>query len=173
MIYNVFYVKDAAGRPVGLATVSRDITERKRAERRSELMASTASQLLASDSPQRVIEGFCQKALALLDCHTFFNYLVDEGWAAPFERLRRHSGSGSPANRMAGLRQRRLRLRRPRRLPHRGENIQQTLDPRTELVKPYGLQAYACHPLLAGGGCWAPSPSARAPAPGSPTRNSR
>lgn len=32
MIYNVFYIKDAAGKTIGLATVSRDITERKRAE---------------------------------------------------------------------------------------------------------------------------------------------
>jgi PAS domain S-box-containing protein len=32
MTYNVFYIKDVAGQPVGLATVSRDITERKRAE---------------------------------------------------------------------------------------------------------------------------------------------
>ena len=32
MIYNVFHVLDAEGRPVGLATVSRDITERKRSE---------------------------------------------------------------------------------------------------------------------------------------------
>ena len=32
MIYNVFYIKDAADRPVGLATVSRDITARKQAE---------------------------------------------------------------------------------------------------------------------------------------------
>jgi PAS domain S-box-containing protein len=32
MIYNVFYLRDAEGRPVGLATVSRNITERKRAE---------------------------------------------------------------------------------------------------------------------------------------------
>jgi PAS domain S-box-containing protein len=32
MIYNVFYIKDAAGLTVGLATVSRDVTERKRAE---------------------------------------------------------------------------------------------------------------------------------------------
>src|SRR5450759_3804820 len=32
MIYNVFYIKDAAGQPVGLATVSRNITERKQAE---------------------------------------------------------------------------------------------------------------------------------------------
>ena len=32
MIYNVFYIRDAAGQPVGLATVSRNITDRKRAE---------------------------------------------------------------------------------------------------------------------------------------------
>lgn len=32
MIYNVFYIKDADDRPVGLATVSRDITERRKAE---------------------------------------------------------------------------------------------------------------------------------------------
>ncbi len=32
MIYNVFYIKDAAGQPAGLATVSRDITRRKQAE---------------------------------------------------------------------------------------------------------------------------------------------
>jgi len=32
MICNVFYIKDAAGLTVGLATVSRDVTERKRAE---------------------------------------------------------------------------------------------------------------------------------------------
>ncbi|HEY9072927.1 MAG TPA: GAF domain-containing protein, partial [Desulfobaccales bacterium] len=31
------------------------------------------------------------------------------------------------------------------------ENIQTTDDPRTELVKSYGIQAYACHPLIIGG----------------------
>lgn len=32
MIYNVFFIQDAAGQPVGFATVSRDITARKQAE---------------------------------------------------------------------------------------------------------------------------------------------
>jgi PAS domain S-box-containing protein len=32
MIYNAFYIQDPAGKPVGLATVSRDITERMKAE---------------------------------------------------------------------------------------------------------------------------------------------
>jgi PAS domain S-box-containing protein len=152
MIYNVFYVKDAAGRPVGLATVSRNITERKLAERRSELLASTASQLLASDSPQRVIEDFCQKVLALLDCHTFFNYLVDERAG----RLHLNAYAGIPAQEARQI-----------EWPDYGsavcgcaardgcrivvEDVQQTPDPRTELVKSYGIQAYACHPLMAGG----------------------
>ncbi|MHB8954965.1 MAG: PAS domain S-box protein [Pirellulaceae bacterium] len=34
MICNVFHIKDATGAPIGLATVSRDITERKQAEER-------------------------------------------------------------------------------------------------------------------------------------------
>jgi len=53
MIYNVFYIKDAAGQPVGLATVSRDITERKgveaalrESEERFRNMADTAPVML-------------------------------------------------------------------------------------------------------------------------------
>jgi len=30
------------------------------------------------------------------------------------------------------------------------ENIRETADPRTDLVRSFGIQAYACHPLLAG-----------------------
>ena len=46
MIYNVFYLRDADGRPVGLATVSRNITERKRAE---EEMRRFAAELQAAN----------------------------------------------------------------------------------------------------------------------------
>ena len=40
MIYNVFYIHDIAGQPVGLATVSRNITERKRAEEQLRLLST-------------------------------------------------------------------------------------------------------------------------------------
>ena len=40
MIYNVFYIRDAVGQPVGFATVSRNITERKRAEEQLRLLST-------------------------------------------------------------------------------------------------------------------------------------
>ena len=52
---------------------------------------------------------------------------------------------------MARLRERRLRLRRPGRLPHRGGGHSATTIPRTELVRSFGIQAYAAFPLIAQG----------------------
>jgi PAS domain S-box-containing protein len=53
MIYNVFFIKDNTGEPVGIATVSRDISERKQAEaalreadqRKDEFLAMLAHEL--------------------------------------------------------------------------------------------------------------------------------
>lgn len=53
MIYNVFYIKDSAGDPVGIATVSRDISARKQADaalreadqRKDEFLAMLAHEL--------------------------------------------------------------------------------------------------------------------------------
>ncbi|MGJ0492071.1 PAS domain S-box protein, partial [Methylobacter sp.] len=53
MIYNVFFIKDSTGEPVGIATVSRDISERKQAEaalreadqRKDEFLAMLAHEL--------------------------------------------------------------------------------------------------------------------------------
>jgi PAS domain-containing protein len=60
-----------------------DITERKRAEKalrrsyqRLDLLADTASQLLASVSPQQVVDSICRKVMDFLDCDVFFNFLV-------------------------------------------------------------------------------------------------
>jgi PAS domain S-box-containing protein len=133
-------------------TAVRDITERKQAELRSELLAETASQLLATDSPDRVVEELCKKMLVFLDCQVFFNYLVDERAG----RLRLNSCAGIPAQ----------EVQRIEWLDYGGaicgcvardgcrivaEDIQQTDDPPADLVRSYGIQAYVCHPLLSQG----------------------
>ena len=56
----------------------REQEERRQAERRTELLAETASRLLASDSPQLVVEDLCRRVLYLLSLDIFFNYLVDD-----------------------------------------------------------------------------------------------
>jgi PAS domain S-box-containing protein len=185
MLYNVFHIKDAGGKPIGLGIVSRNITDRKEAERRTELLAETASQLLVSDSPQLVVEDLCHKVLAFLECQAFFNFLVDERAGA-----RLSSGAAASANPGAlevpnsrptavpeDRRAPRLHLNAYGGIPaeeakriewldfgdavcgcvardgHRivAEDIQHTDDPRAELVKSFGMQAYAAFPLIAQG----------------------
>ena len=55
-----------------------NISERVGAERRVHLLAETTSELLKSNSPQLAVNSLCLKVMAFLDCHVFFNFLVDE-----------------------------------------------------------------------------------------------
>ena len=137
-----------------------DITERKRAEaalrqsyQRLDLLAETASQLLASVSPQQVVDSICQKVMGFLDCDAFFNFLVAD------ERkglLHLNACAGIPeeeARRIEwleyGVAVCGCAAREGCRIVT--EDILNTVDPRTELVKSYGIQAYACHPLMVEG----------------------
>ena len=142
-------LRDAQGRQVGSVHVARDITQRKLSEDRGRLLSEVTSQLLASDQPQRVVESLCRKVTDHLGCHAFFNYLVDEASG----RLHLNACAGIPDE----------TARQIEWLDYGGcvcgcvahdgrrivaEHIQTTPDPRTELVRAFGIQAYACHPLL-------------------------
>ena len=129
--------------------IKQDITARKRAERRTELLAETASHLLSSDEPQLVVEELCGKVLDFLDCQLFFNFLVDDSQ----QRLHLNACSGISKEQAAkiewldyGVAVCGCAARDGCRIV--AANIQETPDPRTELVKSYGVQAYACHPLM-------------------------
>ena len=149
---------EAQGRKM-LFSIIHDITERKQAEEavkknleRLDIISNTASQLLTSAEPQRIVETLCRRVMEHLDCHAFFNFLVDE------ERncLRLNAYEGIPEETAReihfldfGVAVCGCAARDACRIV--AENIPTTPDVRTELVKSFGIKAYACHPLYAQG----------------------
>jgi PAS domain S-box-containing protein len=130
--------------------------ERKRTEdalkwsaRRNEVLSETASRLLRSDNPQEIVDDLCRHVMEFLNCDMFFNFLVDEQAG----RLRMNACAGIPEAEASKIRwldygvavcgcvaRDRVRII--------AEDIMNTPDPRTELVKSFGIQAYCCHPLI-------------------------
>ena len=152
-------IRDGQGRPYQTVAVILDVTARKQAEdalRRSEervrLLAETADLLLRSESPQSVVNALCRKVMAFLDCETFFNYLIHPSAG----RLHLNACAGIPEEEMARIEWLNLgvavcgcaALEETRIV---AEHIGETGDLRAELVRSYGIQAYACHPLFAQG----------------------
>jgi two-component system sensor histidine kinase/response regulator len=132
--------------------VKEDISRRKAAEERLRLFSDIISRLLASDQPQEIIESLCREVMEHLDCDVFFNFLIDEKENC----LRLNACAGVPDDRLAHVQ--RLDIgtavcgcvaREGRRIA--AENIQSSTDPRTGLVRSLGIEAYACHPLVAQG----------------------
>lgn len=121
--------------------------------RRLALLSDTASQLLITENPQGLVQSLCEKVLDILDCHAFFNFLVDEGRGCL--HLNAFAGIPDEAGKSIewldyGVAVCGCAARDGCRIV--AEDIFNTPDPRTDLVKSYGIQAYACHPLLAQGG---------------------
>ncbi len=139
--------------PLDVNARQRSEEEMRRFHRRHELLSTTAERLLVSEDPQALVEELCRRVMEYLDCQVFFNFLVDE----PSGRLRLNSFAGIPAEEA-----RRIEwldhgaavygLAAVEGKPIVSEDILGKIDPKTELVKSYGVQAYACHPLLTAGG---------------------
>ncbi len=141
------------------ATLFLDITDRKRREEdltktnlRLDVLSDTASQLLKTDSPEAVVESLCRKVMEFMNCQLFFNYLVEDG--KPQLHLNAYAGIpedearriewldfGSAVCGQAAVQGR----------PIVCADIGKKPQPGTELVQSYGVQAYACHPLISQG----------------------
>jgi PAS domain S-box-containing protein len=126
-----------------------DITEHKQAEERIRLLSTVTAELLASDQPQRAVETICRRVMDQLDCQVFFNFLVDE----QKRRLQLNACAGvseDTARRIEWLEYGSAVCGCMARDGCRivAEHIQTTSDPRADLVRSLGVQAYACHPLV-------------------------
>jgi PAS domain S-box-containing protein len=131
---------------------ARDISEHERAEQKFRILSETAGELLASDNPLEIVHRLCMKVMSYLDCQAFFNFVVDQKAG----RLHLNAYAGIPEKTAAeiewldyGSAVCGCAARDGKRIIC--ESIPDTPDPRTSLIKSYGIEAYACHPLLAGG----------------------
>jgi PAS domain S-box-containing protein len=136
----------------------RDVTERNVAhrllaqtKRRQELLAEVVGRLLASDDPQGIMDELARRVMGKLDCHVYSSFLVEEregrlhlnacaGIDGETARTIEWLDFGDSVSGCAARDGCRVVA----------ENIRETEDPRTELLRSNGIQAYACHPLLAG-----------------------
>jgi PAS domain S-box-containing protein len=137
------------------ADLQKEIEQRYRVEQsllryseRIEILSYTASRLLASDKPQQVVEELCLKVMKFLDCDAFFNFLVDEAAG----RLHLNACAGIPKETMRQIEWLDYDVavcgcagRDACRIVD--ENIPITPDVQMDLVKSFGIKAYACHPL--------------------------
>ena len=151
-------VRDENGRTAKWYGSNTDIEELKQGERalrdseaRLKLLSDTASQLLRSTEPQKLVNSLCLQVMEHLQCHVFFNFLVDEQAG----RLHLNAFAGIPEEEAGKIEWLDYGVAVCGCVAQEGEriiaeDIFRTSDVRTDLVKPFGIQAYCCHPLMVG-----------------------
>ncbi|MEN6466185.1 MAG: MEDS domain-containing protein, partial [Syntrophaceae bacterium] len=107
-----------------------------------EILSDTAALLLKSSDPQTVVESLCRRVMDFLDCQVFFNYLADDGKAC----LRLNAWSGIPEETAKSIEWLQYgeavcgcAARDARGIV--AEDIPETPDPRTDLVRSFGIRA--------------------------------
>ncbi|MDR3632141.1 MAG: GAF domain-containing protein [Desulfocapsaceae bacterium] len=121
----------------------------RESEFRGRLLSETISLLLTTEDPNKFINELCCNVMEYLDCQAFANFLPNR--KADNFVLNVWTGiSEEQAQRVRVLEYGMTISGRVAR-EHRCvvvEDIAASNDPRTELIRSYGLQAYACYPLL-------------------------
>ena len=132
--------------------IVRDITARKKAEARLRLLLDAAALLLHADDPDAMLRNLFSQVGLHLGLDTYFNYMADQSGDA----LRLVSSAGVPEESLRDV----SRLEYGQaicgtvaqfREPIVATQLQQSDDPKAQLVKSFGVRAYACNPLLADG----------------------
>lgn len=149
---------DANGNIIGAVAALKDITGQKQLEqslqknkRREKLLSNVATNLLISDNPQDIVNELLLEISEFLECDVFFNYLVDEEKGC----LHLNACSGIPHEEAKKIQRLDFGFAICGSVAQKGEaivssDILNRPDPKTALVRTYGVQVYACHPLKVG-----------------------
>ena len=147
------------GRVVGASKVARDITARKRVQEdlrrqdeRLQLLWETASVLLTTEKPDAMLRGVFDKIAPHFELDAYFNYLVNEaGDALQLESCSGITDEQVPAMKTLSFGEAVCGMVARERRSIAASHIQQSADPLVQLVKGFGIRAYACNPLIAEG----------------------
>lgn len=155
-----YWVLDGGGKnePPRVVEFNHDITERRRAEEalrqsnsRLQILYDIASELLTIRNPNDLIDQIFRRLSAELALEVYFHFRVTpEG-----ERLHLEAYDGVPADAAAALEwlefgQAVCGTVAQQRRPMLVEDVKNSSDPLTRLIRTLGIQAYFCQPLLAG-----------------------
>ncbi|HET6521027.1 MAG TPA: HWE histidine kinase domain-containing protein [Geminicoccaceae bacterium] len=150
--------RDPDGAVAYLSTIARDISERQRAEEalrmrgdRLQLLSDAAAELLATGDPKGMVLRLFRRVAEQLDLDVYFSFMLNEAGDA----LYLDSYAGVPDDTARSL----ARLEFGQAIcgtaaqtgrPIYASDIQRSDDPKVQLVKGFGIRAYACNPLMAG-----------------------
>jgi len=126
----------------------RDEAARQKTDRLG-IMAAAARLLLTNELPEQVVNTVCEMVMRNLDCQVFFNFLIEDGR----ERLQLSAYAGIPEAAAKDIRYLDFGSAVCGCVARDGcaiiaEDIPHTPDERTDLVRSFGVQAYASHPLV-------------------------
>ncbi|MDZ8033305.1 PAS domain S-box protein [Nostoc sp. DedSLP04] len=147
------------GHPATCILVFQEISNLKTAQKalslsykRLKLLFDTANDLLSSQQPVVLIDSVYQKLRDQIGLDIYFNYLVEDN--SQVMRLESYSGfSPEVANQIESLEfaEAVCATVAHERCAIALENVQQSIDPKTELIRSFGITAYYAYPLIAQG----------------------
>ena len=138
--------------------LEQEIYVRKKAEEalktnieRLKILSEANSLLLSSEDPEKIVQIIALRVMVHLNCDCFFNFIVDEKAG----KLRLNAYAGIPEETAIGIKWLDYGVAICGCAARDGcriisENIQENGDMRAALVRSFGVQAYACHPLTIG-----------------------
>ncbi|WP_010582834.1 PAS domain S-box protein [Schlesneria paludicola] len=151
-------VLGANGDVEAVAGTTRDITERTKIEddlrkqtQRLWLLWEAASLLLTTEDPDVMLHGLFDKLRPHFGLDTYFNFMVNEtGDALRLESCVGISEESARAIQRLEFGQAICGNVAAQRQPITATLIQDSDDPRVQLVKGFGVRVYTCNPLIAG-----------------------